>query len=503
MHAAVLSIVALVLLLATCSANNNATSRLDLSRLTPLQRARYTHRTYHIPNLTLAQRFSHLGAVLAFTTSTTVDITIPPTLAPKAKKKSLKFFPTPELLGRMRSKIGLAYTALFNETVNKFPCGDQTKYKFVYRTMGDRWVQAVRAFRPNGYTTAVGNVSAANRDFDTAVGSTSSSNKGSTRAPLLCATFLSANPYALAFLDRNINASRGVCDWAVVFYKGEDATVAAYWNLTRNRGWGEVVHVALHRDVQYNIGNMGYLPKPLLYTHLLPVLRSFKRVWLLDGDMSLTGFNFSAYFAAERCAQTKHGAPVMLSQPVIAESSQSNSVVNLDFWDIGGPEGSPSSMLLHTAATYWSFIEMQAPLVDARFLWWFVQQVLVPQMGVYVALQGDWGMDTTWCKAAQTYLRLSTPDPNPNASSDVPPCLLVLVPMSHQASKAMQVAVLHAKTSWRRYTHTLSGFLSVCLHDAAYPMWNEGSKNVSFGNNREAFLDRGWPRITARDLSGG
>lgn len=71
--------------------------------------------------------------------------------------------------------------------------------------------------------------------------------------------------------------------------------------------------------MRHSFGNRDDLMKPLLFDELLPFLRFYSKVWLMDEDISLVGFNFRTYFWQYTwdCAFDPPSPPSVISQPLI------------------------------------------------------------------------------------------------------------------------------------------------------------------------------------------
>lgn len=484
--------------------------------------------------------------------------------------------PSEQLLKRLQKRIGSNFTSIFNAIIGTHPIKDRKYSKSVYKVLGEKfsraassWVNAQMAVGGLHTAGGVGQLPAlGNNALQTESEKVSVKNefnifmrkggiyasakahiaqhqqeglaysKKNPRKPLLCATFLSCNSFALEFLTNNIRISQEWCDWVVVFYKGGTDEIAA-WNRTRLATLPTVVHVAAHEDSELNNSTAGYIPKPVLYSYVLPLVEGYDKVWMLDGDMDFTGFDYPVYAAMAECAQdSPDSVPVLISQPIIKESSQYYTPVNQNFWNAGG------GFLLDTAVTYWQYIEIQAPLFDARFFSWFFKYAIDPFMNVYRAMHTDWGMDQSWCYAARDYAlgtgqlkgstagmrrghaslgklaqsaleqqarangyeipkNLSLPAHVPGYPPEpiVPaPCAILLVPLSHKKSSAMRVAALHAKLEWKRYTHFGAGSLTAALHEIAFPHWFAANYTLNFMADRAGFLREKWPRLTWREV---
>lgn len=481
-----------------------------------------------------------------------------------SQSKGTGYAPSVPLLERLNQKLGPKYSGIFSSVMLYQPLRNN-KHKQHFKTLGDRFTAAVKGLQRAGLENSTsadwggvgvgGDLAGASKFYKRARAAALQQRPGPhplpgaggaapTRRPLLCATFLSCNPYALEFLQQNIEVSRHWCDWAVVFYQGDPREIAEFETRARARDaavatagvvglvggsssrpgqeqrqnheqFGRLVLVATHSDLIYNNETMGYIPKPLLYSHLAPLLRGYERIWLLDGDMNLKGFNFRRYIAMQECAEEDMGrggasragkftspSRILISQPIIKESTQFYTVVNQNFWHTGG---AGRHYLLDTAVQWWQYVEIQAPLMDSRFFEWFLTWVLEPMRGLYRNLQSDWGMDQSWCHAAKEFLEWQELGSSSNSSAGrrrATPCAIVMEPLSHQKSSAMQVKALHSKALWRRWLHTNQGFLSAELHHSIFPQWFVSNFSIAFRADRAAFLAEGWPRLSQRKIEG-
>ena len=232
--------------------------------------------------------------------------------------------PSAVLLQRISHEIGPQYAAMFNSTGNKLRSFKRPEAAAgQWETMADRWVRAIRQtreLRANNTGTASGSAN----------GSTSTSTSSSSAVsmePLLCVHFSYASPAVVALMHANMASAGDWCHWAVIFYAGEAAIVDAYRAVTQ--GDPRIALVAAYKPPGDHLAT-DFVPKPLLYTTLLPVLPRYRRVWLLDSDISLAGFDMKRYLAVLACAE--RAGPVLISQPVIRESTQDFPLLNRDFW---------------------------------------------------------------------------------------------------------------------------------------------------------------------------
>ena len=111
-----------------------------------------------------------------------------------------------------------------------------------------------------------------------------------------------SDEWAIEYLKSNIEYAGAYCtSWALMPYFPTTPAVT-----TAIESFNQTLqdHAALHQTkLMYLLDrspidpqNQAVLHKGCLYTHLLPYLSSYNRVWLLDEDFTLEGFNFKEYF---------------------------------------------------------------------------------------------------------------------------------------------------------------------------------------------------------------
>jgi hypothetical protein len=132
----------------------------------------------------------------------------------------------------------------------------------------------------------------------------------------------------------------------------------------------------------------------VLYTDLLPYLTHYERVFLMDEDISLAGFDIRHFMSTWDCAFYPQPAPLIV-QPLIAESNQYIPFVNANQWSRKEFE--------NVTASASGMVEQQVPLFDAQFFEWFVRHVLSLTYDLALYYGVDWGHDRSWCNAARLY----------------------------------------------------------------------------------------------------
>lgn len=145
-------------------------------------------------------------------------------------------------------------------------------------------------------------------------------------------------------------------------------------------------------------------PKTLQFTYLLSILPKYRKVWLLDSDISLHGFHPEPFFRIIECAFEE---PPIIAQPLITSSSkdtggkaQSYKYLNEQYWKSDRENGQ-----VDAAST--SFIEIQAPLMNAAYFEWFVTRMVIPLLAPSHFLGADWGFDNLFCTTAGLYRSLT------------------------------------------------------------------------------------------------
>lgn len=188
----------------------------------------------------------------------------------------------------------------------------------------------------------------ATKDFSSP---SNSSNSPVRVKGLLCVTFLRASINPSINLFSNVLLMNGSCEWAIIVYDGEPKSVRYICNNP------QIKRVSIHcaratdsinnktvivpvrkrskgksdKDIYVNITQKLSIPKTVLYRELLPYLKNYRHVFLLDEDISLVGFDLNTFLRIRHCAFSPYSAP-LISQPLIAESNQYFRYVNFNSW---------------------------------------------------------------------------------------------------------------------------------------------------------------------------
>lgn len=234
------------------------------------------------------------------------------------------------------------------------------------------------------------------------------------RNGFLCSVFLKLTNSSLETLNNNMmhTSHYNFCDWIVIAYAGNEkmleevqnsaiklninlihCSMLQYSNLKHviNKFWSNIID---------NIGKqtLHIYPKPLIYIELIPYLKKYEYVWLLDDDISLQEINLQYINARlfSKNSNIKHMQP-LISQLTVTDNSITEKFykfLNSKNWRINHN----SIDIIPT-----SFIEMQSPILESNFLEWFLDVVIIPMSAPMAILESDFGLDNIWCGAANFY----------------------------------------------------------------------------------------------------
>lgn len=225
--------------------------------------------------------------------------------------------------------------------------------------------------------------------FDKGSGLGPIKNVNSNQNDLLCATFIGSNDASMNQLSKRLQSMIGSCDWAIYVYGG-DMDIAAAYKL-------QLIHMKLPKNnkivaYEYNISRYDILqkygrydgnstnlmkdyhkcpfnhkifPKPMLMTLLIPLLHSYQYVWTFDGDISISSMDIDRLFHNLRSSL---GGPILVAQPLIFDNTQVYEYLNYDSWN--------KETYRDVIAAETRFIEIQAPIFDAKYLTWYLRNIV-------------------------------------------------------------------------------------------------------------------------------
>lgn len=259
-------------------------------------------------------------------------------------------------------------------------------------------------------------------------------NRTNVTKLLLCSTFIKADYKNLEVLYSNMNLMRDQCDWAIIFYGGDDDLMNLFCSAATKDmiEYISVTNKMIKLNDTYNshrlplrvpsckkaeashqpkisipIGDGVYvkqylsIPKSVLYQELLVLLPHYHIAFLMDEDISLKGFSFTRFVRKWACAFWPNIAP-MITQPLIAESTQYFEYVHEQVWKVDLQHKKRYSKAI--AATV-GLVEQQVPIFNAAFLEWYIKRVLINIKDVALKNGVDQSIDKTWCKAAEMYMK--------------------------------------------------------------------------------------------------
>eukprot|EP01038_Epipyxis_sp_PR26KG_P011628 gene11628-15575_t len=251
------------------------------------------------------------------------------------------------------------------------------------------------------------------------------------RKPLLCVTFLRASMNPILTLHSNMMIMENLCDWAIIIYDGTKASIESVCNNSQSFIYCRKIPLATIKVYSNSSSNVTIstiprtIPKTVMYRELLPFLSNYQRVFLLDEDISLLGFDINKFTKVWNCAFYPHPPPLIV-QPLIAESNQYFGFVNLNTWVVKKRK--------HIIATASGLVEQQTPLFDSIFLQWYISRVLIHTKDFVLKNGVDWGHDRSWCGAAKMYSKLVL-----NRSSSAIFCAIITggTPVHHLNTRSM------------------------------------------------------------------
>lgn len=220
------------------------------------------------------------------------------------------------------------------------------------------------------------------------------------RSSLLCAVFIDiSRDKIMSVLRHNIRHALGNCStWALLPYTPTSATL--YKNIaSHSKSLSDIatnsntnIIYILHDNSTY-YEQQGTMTKLDLIKLLLPYLPQYRRVWILDEDISILQINFNEFFGFLDC-QSGPLKNTLISQALV-EGPTSYFFLRKESW----------ADRLDYAVAPSLFIEEQSTILNSNFLAWYINNVVeVVSRALGHNADCDWGMDLTWCGAAKHYL---------------------------------------------------------------------------------------------------
>jgi len=173
--------------------------------------------------------------------------------------------------------------------------------------------------------------------------------------------------------------------------------------------------------------NHQLVSKAIFFVLLLQDLPSYEHVWLLDSDMAFDTLNITKLHHFHTSSFSHLNVPIV-SQVLITPNTQGKVFLNRVSWEnvtfaiphFQQPLQTPSTTpflveeeeerISHTVpitsivAMETDFVEIQSPILNAKYFEWFVLAFLVPFLPTFQILGVDWGIDYLFCPSARLFV---------------------------------------------------------------------------------------------------
>jgi len=188
--------------------------------------------------------------------------------------------------------------------------------------------------------------------------------------------------------------SKQHCHWVILVYDGTYSLLNSIRGIAQQSGVKlvDIVH-EVEQSPNSTSPTLHRFLKPALYQRLEPLLALYRRVWMLDDDISLVGFSFDKFFRYLDCLFPNGESP-LIAQGLVTGHQQHFEYLNAANWSSAS-----------TLATATGFVEQQFPVMDVDFLRWFIHAVVTPFLPLSLRLEADWGFDAIWCRAAAVFAK--------------------------------------------------------------------------------------------------
>ena len=233
-----------------------------------------------------------------------------------------------------------------------------------------------------------------------------------------------------------------------------------------------------------------------VWSLLLPMIGNFTHIWMLDSDISLKNTNLNEFFTSWECGSSY--LPPIISQPAIISPTRPQAPAHVNYKRIYSDVGFSSVTT--------NVVEIQAPMIDAGFLHWFITEIVDPYVKFLADFsRSEWGTDCVWCQAANLYTHSNKiAYPQSSRRSMVVPCALIPVPVTHISSKSIrknklsrisgEKVKLHYrkkfpmfyKKNWKMTSERLSNFLTGLSRDTLLASASEDTFETKCLNLRVA-----------------
>lgn len=241
----------------------------------------------------------------------------------------------------------------------------------------------------------------------------------SHRKPSLCTTFIGVDGSEEKYhFTRNIlfgNIRVTPCDWIVLFYDGVQANASHLKSQLCNhiqlimevnssrsliycgdcsylQNSSAYIERHIHNYTALNyFQSIGDIVKPMMHMDLIPYLKDYQKVFVLDSDIDLSHFDFSLAMHIWNCSIYP---PPLVIQPVI----DGPTAIQVQRWYHWKSRSDKVNMYIFPS------VEQQAPFFDSIFLEWFLSTIERDDaLPYHIGTGHDVGADSIWCGAAQAF----------------------------------------------------------------------------------------------------
>jgi len=185
-----------------------------------------------------------------------------------------------------------------------------------------------------------------------------------------------------------------------------------------------------------------FIPKQVMYFELLPYLKEYENVIVMDSDMLFTHkvFNFTE---VKTILQRGYKYPIKVAQPCIIgpvefPTFHQDRWINQDHVAIGI-----------------DFVEQQSFFVDSLVFEWSIRAILSKIVDYHIVYLSDWGYDSVLCLAAKAFTELVLGEPVDIRKDNPVSVILTRHCVGHENTKTIKKTVLFNKSGYKmlQYYH--------------------------------------------------
>lgn len=300
----------------------------------------------------------------------------------------------------------------------------------------------------------------------------------------LCAAFMKGNATELDIVLKNARVLP--CDWIVVFYSHSVELrqiqtqicdgLKAFTRVRRCRAtkfnatkYLELVDeytseppkkkIMYSHDANYikklsqvsiseSSGNL-FIPKQVMYQELLPYLKDYESVLMMDSDMLFANKDFN-FMDAQAVWQKGYEQPLLLAQPTVQGNAEFEVFTQMRW-------GSQAHVAIGI-----EYIEQQVYFVNSMLLEWMIRAFLVAKtIDYHFMYLSDWGYDSVMCLAAKAFSASVL-----NRPIDIRQKNPVCAILTHQTVIHVDTKTIPKSAYYRKSGHVLKD-----IYRELYPHW--------------------------------